>query len=93
MKEFISLAPIDDAARAEALSWLQQKVELDTSELENLRPDARENLYRSAVRIAALDREIAEEERAFLLVLRERLSIDPAAADAIDKAEFPAQDV
>lgn len=92
MIEFIRLAPLDHNSRVLALSWLDTRVELVMDELNDLRPDARKNLYRSAVRIAALDRHIADGERAFLQVLQERLDIDDATVQEIHRGEFPAQD-
>lgn len=88
MKEFISLAPLDEKEQAKARSWLKKKVELEEDEFLELRPDARLGLYRSAARIAALDQHIADEERVFLDALRDRLGITPEQAAETEAAVF-----
>lgn len=88
MKEFISLSPLDEKEQKTARSWLKQKVELNDQEFENLRPDARVSLYRSAARIAALDQVIADEERAVLDSLRDGLGLDHDKARAIEVEVF-----
>ena len=93
MKEFISLSPLNEEEQAKARSWLKKKVELEDHEFDDLRPDARASLYRSAARIAALDQVIADEERAFLDSLRDRLGISPEQARDIEAAVFAQHDV
>jgi len=90
MKELISLAPITEKEQEIALGWLKKKVELDTTEFESMRHDARANLYRSVARIAAIDRDVAEPELALLKVLRVRLGIDDVLAESIEKEIFAA---
>lgn len=88
MKEFISLSPLDEHEQKLARSWLKKKVELDEKEFEGLQPDARVGLYRSAARIAALDQEIADEERAVLDALRDGLGLAPEKARELEIAVF-----
>ena len=88
MKEFISLSPLNEDEQAKARSWLKQKVELEDDEFQDLPPDTRAALYRSAARIAALDKVIADEERTFLDSLRARLAITPEQAQDIEADVF-----
>ena len=88
MKEFISLAPISDEEQQIALGWLRERVELETSEFEGLRHDARASLYRSVARIAAIDKDVADAERALLKTLRTRLGIADELAESIENEVF-----
>lgn len=88
MKEFINLAPLADDERVTAMTWLREKVELTAPDFAGLNEKARVNLYRSAARIAALDRKIAPEEREFLTLLRSRLELDDATAEEVEMAVF-----
>lgn len=84
MKRLIGSADLADAERATALSWLENKVELETANVSDLADEARRGIYRAAVRLAAVDLEIAAEERTFLDRLRAGLSIPDEVADEIE---------
>lgn len=88
MKEFISLSPLDEQEQKKARSWLKKKVELEDDEFQDLSQSARVSLYRSAARIAALDRVIADEERAFLDSLRDSLEVSAEQAAKIEASVF-----
>lgn len=84
MKKLISMADLSDRDRRVALGWLQQKVELDTSNVTSLGEESRQSIYRAAVKLAVVDLELADEERGFLRRLRQGLSIDDAVAEDIE---------
>jgi len=84
MRRLIDAAELSDADRAQALSFLDQKVELDTSNVADLGEDARRGIYRAACRLAAVDRTVAEDERAFLVRLRDGLAISAQVAQEIE---------
>jgi uncharacterized membrane protein YebE (DUF533 family) len=82
MRRLIGGAELSEQERDTALSWLEQRVELDTSNIAALSEPARHGIYRAAVRLAGVDLVVADEERAFLVRLREGLGIDgPTAAE------------
>ncbi len=86
MKRLIQTADLTDEEREIALGWLESEVELDTDSLASLGEDARLGIYQAAARLAAVDLEVAVEERAFLYRLREGLGIDPEKAKEIEAA-------
>jgi len=75
MKRLVKSADLTDEERETALSWLETKVELDTANIEGLSEEARKGIYRAAARLAAVDLDVAEEERKFLSRLREGLKL------------------
>lgn len=83
MKRLVESADLTDEERGTALGWLDEKVELDTENIAGLSDEARQGIYRAAARLAAVDLEIADEERNFLKRLREGLKIDDEAAAKI----------
>jgi uncharacterized membrane protein YebE (DUF533 family) len=83
MKRLVESADLTDEERGTALGWLNEKVDLDTENLAGLSDEARQGIYRAAARLAAVDLEIADEERNFLSRLREGLNIDEEAAAKI----------
>ncbi len=85
MKRLVESADLTDEERQTALSWLDTKVELDTAGIAGLSSDARQGIYRAAGRLAAVDLEIADEERAFLDRLRDGLEIDEETAKELEK--------
>jgi uncharacterized membrane protein YebE (DUF533 family) len=85
MKRLVESADLTDEERQTALSWLDTKVELDTAGITGLSADARQGIYRAAGRLAAVDLEIADEERVFLDRLREGLEIDEETAKELEK--------
>lgn len=91
MRRLIDSADLTDEEREEALAWLEEKVELDTANIAGLSMDARHGIYRAAGRLAAVDLEVADEERSFLERLRTGLDIDEETARELEKG-VPALD-
>ena len=85
MKRLVESADLTAEERKTALGWLDTKVELDTAGIAGLSDDARQGIYRAAGRLAAVDLEIADEERAFLDRLRDGLKIDEETARELEK--------
>jgi uncharacterized membrane protein YebE (DUF533 family) len=75
MRRLIDAAQLNEDERATANGFLTIKVELDTTNLEGLGDEARRGIYRAACRLAAVDRNVADTERAFLDRLRDGLGI------------------
>lgn len=92
MRKLIESAELSAADRATAMGFLETKVELDTAGLSALSPDARKGVYKAACRLAAVDRDLAEPERALLARLRDGLELGAAAAE-IEAAVFGAPKV
>jgi uncharacterized membrane protein YebE (DUF533 family) len=88
MERLIKTAPLDDAQRAEAFGWLEHKIELDASEVAGLSRDSRLGVYRAAARLAAVDQDVAVEEKAFLVRLRDALGLDEQEARDLE-ADIP----
>jgi len=84
MKRLIASAKLTDEERDTALGWLETKVELETANITDLSEEARQGIFRAAVRLAAVDLNVAAEERAFLDRLRDGLSIDEAKAKELE---------
>lgn len=80
MKRLIGSAELTDDERATALSWLDAKVELDTTNIQGLALEARKGVYRAACRLAAVDLDVATAERSFLHRLSEALELDEDVA-------------
>jgi len=80
MKRLIDGAELSDEDRETALSWLENKIELDTDPVADLSERARLGIYRAAVRLAAVDQDVADEEKVFLGRLRDGLGIDAETA-------------
>ncbi len=83
IRRLIDGADLSDDERETALSWLDNKVELQTANLEDLSERARHGVYRAAVRLASIDQDVADEEKRFLVRLRQGLGIDEATAKQI----------
>jgi uncharacterized membrane protein YebE (DUF533 family) len=88
MKRLIEAAELSGQERTTALGWLETKVELETGGVGELGDSARLGVYRAAARLAAVDLEVADEERALLGRLRELLNIDEDTAKKIE-ADIP----
>jgi uncharacterized membrane protein YebE (DUF533 family) len=84
MKRLIKSAELTDDERKIALGWLEQKVDLETANITDLAAEARRGIYRAAARLAAVDLDIADTERAFLDRLRDGLDIGSEAAAEIE---------
>jgi uncharacterized membrane protein YebE (DUF533 family) len=86
MRRLITGAELDDDERRTALSFLEHKVELEIADLGSLKASAREGIYRAALRLAKVDRQISAPERALLTRLRTGLNIDPQLAERLEAA-------
>jgi uncharacterized membrane protein YebE (DUF533 family) len=75
LRRLIGAAELDEDERATAYRFIDVRVELDTANVETLSEDARRGIYRAACRMAAVDREVAPEERSLLERLRGHLGI------------------
>lgn len=70
--------------RGEAMRFLAAAPDVDVAEVRELAPAAREGVYRAALGIVRLDREVTEDEEAFLARLRAELSLEEAAIARIE---------
>lgn len=86
MKRLIKSADLTDEQRETAMGWLTEKVELDTENIADLSDEARKGIYRAAARLAAVDLDVAEEERNFLGRLREGLGLDDDTVAEIESS-------
>lgn len=86
LRRLIDGAELDDAERETARGFLEHKVDLDQGGLAALSADARRGVYRAACRMAALDREVAKEERDMLARLRDGLGLPGDEATEIEKS-------
>lgn len=84
MRRLIGAAELDDDERTHAYRFLDQRVDLDTANVEGLSEDARRGIYRAACRMAAVDRAIHEDERRLLDRLRDHLGIGSEVATDIE---------
>ena len=89
MERLIQAAELSDADRATARGFVKDKVELDTSNLGALTDEAKKGIYKAACRMAAVDRNLDEPERALLVRLKDGLGLAAAAAE-IETAVFGA---
>jgi|SRR5688572_22766107 len=72
-----------------ALGFLDKRPEYDPTVIASLSNDAREGVYRAAVRLATLDGVFADSEREFLVKLRGALALSEAQATEIEKTSSP----
>jgi uncharacterized membrane protein YebE (DUF533 family) len=83
MTKLIAIADLGDDDRKVAMSYLDTKVELDTTDLAALGQEAREGIFRAAARLSAIDQDVADEEVGFLEKLQKGLGIDDATAEKL----------
>lgn len=86
MQKLIDIAYLSAHEREIARGWLENRVELDTRNLAELSENTRLGIYRAAVRLAAVDLSVADEERAFLVRLRQGLDIADDIAEEIESS-------
>jgi len=84
MRRLISSADLTDRERDTALAFLEEKVELDTSNVTALPANEREGIYRAAVKLSAIDNDIADSEIDFLERLRVGLGMSEETAEQIE---------
>lgn len=86
IRRLVARAPmLSQEEREAAQGFLQRKVELLPETLTGLSPQLRAGVYRAALQLAHIDQVFAEEERSFLLRLRQALDLDPDTADQIER--------
>jgi hypothetical protein len=81
------IAASDDLSpdqRIEAKALLTAAPEVDVNEVKQLSTSAREGVYRAALQIVKLDRQVTADEEAFLTRLRAALDIDEATVARIE---------
>ena len=83
MRRLIDGADLTESERGVVLGFLEEKVELEPIDTSGLAPGAREGIYRAALKLSAIDNDMADEEIDFLGKLREGLGIDAATAERI----------
>ncbi len=84
IRRLIESADLEEPDRQTALSWLETPVELETEQVAALGEEARRGVYRAAARLAAVDLDVAREERSFLERLRIGLGLDNETTTAIE---------
>jgi uncharacterized membrane protein YebE (DUF533 family) len=84
LRRLIGAAELTDEERAAAARYLDEKVDLDTASISEMSEDARRGIYRAACRMAAVDRVVAESERAMLDKLRGHLGLAAEVARDIE---------
>jgi uncharacterized tellurite resistance protein B-like protein len=83
MRRLIDGAELSERERAQALGFLDERVEVEAVGLDNLGAAAREGIYRAAIKLSAVDNDMADEEIEFLARLRDGLGIDRETAERI----------
>lgn len=86
LRRLVAVAPIQAAEREIALSWLKERVDLDTAYVAGLGAEARKGVYQAAVRLAKVDLHMAKEERALLDRLSVALGLDATVAREVEAA-------
>ncbi len=86
LRRLIETADLTDEEKDVAWGFLDEEVALDGAGLAELGAAEREDIYRSAVALAAVDDDIADEEIDFLGRLRGALALDDALAEQIENA-------
>ena len=89
LRRFIAVAPIEEEERRVALGWLDERIELDVTRLRKLGAESRHAVYQAAVRLARIDLDLANQERALLDRLRAALGIDAATAGDLESRLTP----
>ena len=84
LKRLIAGAELSDGERAVALHYIDERVELKAEDYAGLGAPAREGVYRAACKLSAIDKNVAEAERAFLKRLRGVLALDETLATKIE---------
>ncbi len=84
IERLIASAELSEGERAVALGYLDERQEFDVKDFDSLSAPAREGVYRAACRLSAIDKHVADSERALLRKLRGVLGIDEHLAKAIE---------
>jgi glutathione peroxidase len=86
VKQMIEVGPLSADDKKTAGSWLHSRVHADDSTLKTLSVERRQDIFKSAVRIAAADGRTVRAERGFLDRLRATLKLGEDDAKAIIEA-------
>ncbi len=89
IQRLIRGSELSDSEKQLALGFLDKRPEYDPTVMAKLSSEAREGIYRAAVRLATLDGVFADSERDFLLKLRGALSLSDDIAQEIEKTSSP----
>jgi tellurite resistance protein len=84
LERLIASAELSEGERAVALGYLDEPQALDARDFDDLGPPAREGVFRAACKLSAIDKEVADSERALLARLQQLLGIDEHLARAIE---------
>lgn len=84
LRRLIDNARLEGEELAQAQGYLETRTELTGEGLDELSTDAKTGIYRAACRVAALDREVAADERTLLVKLRDVLGLGLDAAREIE---------
>jgi uncharacterized membrane protein YebE (DUF533 family) len=84
LRRLIVAARLEPADQATALGYLDAPVALDTGELAGLGPEQRAGIYRSALRLVGIDRDVSTAEAGFLRRLQVGLGLDDAEVEAME---------
>jgi uncharacterized membrane protein YebE (DUF533 family) len=86
LRRLIETADLTEEEKDVAWGFLDEEIALDAAGLGELGAVEREEIYRAAVRLSAIDDDIADEEIDFLGRLRRGLALDDALAEQIESA-------
>ncbi len=89
MAAIIQVADLDEDKRQQALSWLENKVDVADLDTDTIPDDRKHAIYKAAAAITAMDNQVVEHEKIFLGRLQSALGIDDAAVQTLH-AELPA---
>ena len=88
MAAILKVAELDEEQRQEALSWLENKVDIADLDPGNIPDDRKRAIYKAAAAITAMDNKVVVPEKVFLSRLQSALGIDNATARELH-AEIP----
>jgi tellurite resistance protein len=89
IQRLIRGSDLSDNEKELALGFLDKRPEYDAGVIAKLSSDAREGIYRAAVRLAAIDGVYADSEKEFLVKLRGALQLSDDRAEEIEKSSSP----
>ena len=92
LRRLIRAADLTPEERAGASKVLEARVDLPSTDLQNLSPDSRRGIYRAACRMAVVDHVFASAERRMLDRLQGQLGIPAEIAQEIE-ADIPGLEV
>jgi uncharacterized membrane protein YebE (DUF533 family) len=84
LERLIASAELSEGERAVALGYLDESQVMDVKDFDGLSAHAREGVYRAACKLSAIDKHVADSERALLGRLKKILGLDEHLAKAIE---------